>query len=87
MGNNFLVPAMIGLAMICGLLAVLSVFLKNKKFLYAVPAVIGAGALSIGAFLFEASLWRAIAAGELIAGAACISVSVFLFVRHGKGGK
>ncbi|MBD5157516.1 MAG: hypothetical protein HDT13_07785 [Butyrivibrio sp.] len=81
MGNNILVTAIIGAAAVSGLMTVLASLLKNKKFLYVIPAVIGLGALSIGASLFMASSWRAISVGALAAGAAGILVSVFLFVR------
>lgn len=81
MGNNILLAAVIGAAAVSGLMIVLASLLKNKKFLYAVLAVIGLGALAIGVSLFGASSWRTISVGALAAGAAGLLISAFLLVR------
>ncbi len=87
MGNNILPVLMIVTALAIGLMVVLASFLKSRKFLYVIPAIIGAPMLLLGIHLFGASSWRNISVGALAIGTAGILVSAFLFVRGIKRAK
>lgn len=80
MFGNVLITAIVAIALICGVMIVLYSFLKSRKFLYAIPAAVGAMFLYIGFSLLKASSWRAISAGALAIGAAGVILSAVLFI-------